>query len=73
MCARQGHTVAAQVVDHIIPHKGDARLFWDADNWQSLCKLHHDSTKQRIESGGREVGCDVSGTPVDAGHHWCRR
>lgn len=38
----EGRTVAATVVDHIIPHKGDRRLFWDRSNWQSLCKYHHD-------------------------------
>ena len=33
---------AATVVDHIIPHRGDGSLFWDYDNWQSLCKGCHD-------------------------------
>jgi 5-methylcytosine-specific restriction protein A len=32
----------AEVVDHIKPHKGDMTLFWDENNWQSLCKMHHD-------------------------------
>jgi len=32
----------AQVVDHIVPHRGDMRLFWDESNWQSLCKPCHD-------------------------------
>ena len=32
----------AQVVDHIIPHKGNVRMFWDKGNWQSLCKHCHD-------------------------------
>lgn len=36
-------------VDHIIPHRGDDRLFWDQNNWQSLCAHHHNSTKQREE------------------------
>lgn len=34
-------------VDHIIPHKGDGRLFWDRNNWQPLCTHCHNSTKQR--------------------------
>lgn len=43
-CKRGGHIRAATVVDHIIPHKGDADLFWDSENnWQSLCKTHHDA------------------------------
>ena len=32
----------ATVVDHIIPHRGDKRLFWDEKNWQPLCKDCHD-------------------------------
>lgn len=37
----------ATVVDHITPHKGDAGLFWSRDNWQSLCKRHHDRKTAR--------------------------
>ena len=32
---------SATEVDHIIPHKGDMRLFWDVSNWQGLCKSCH--------------------------------
>ena len=28
---------AAECVDHIIPHRGSRELFWDYDNWCSLC------------------------------------
>ncbi len=72
MCQARGRVTAAEVVDHITPHKGDLSLFWDAGNWQSLCRPHHDSTKRRIEHGGREIGCDAAGVPVDRGHHWRR-
>lgn len=41
-CERQGRYAPAQVVDHIIPHRGNQRLFWDKTNWQGLCKHHHD-------------------------------
>jgi 5-methylcytosine-specific restriction protein A len=34
---------AAHATDHIIPHKGDLDLFWDSDNWQSLCERHHNA------------------------------
>ncbi|KPJ83917.1 MAG: hypothetical protein AMS19_02430 [Gemmatimonas sp. SG8_23] len=34
-------TRAASVVDHIEPHRGDHRLFWDRDNWQALCSRCH--------------------------------
>ncbi len=39
----------ATVVDHVVPHKGDADLFWDRDNWQPCCKWHHDVVKQALE------------------------
>ena len=32
----------ATVVDHIVPHRGDQKLFWDRGNWQALCKSCHD-------------------------------
>jgi len=40
-CLREGLTVAAGVVDHIVPHKGDMNLFWDRSNWQALCAPCH--------------------------------
>lgn len=49
-CIRQGKGLAArvsQVVDHVRPHKGDVELFWDRDNWQALCKQHHDAKTAR--------------------------
>lgn len=41
-CLRQGRITPATVVDHIIPHRGDVNLFWNEQNWQSLCKCCHD-------------------------------
>ena len=46
-CARNGRTVPATVVDHIVPHKGDKKLFWDRTNWQPLCKSCHDRKTAR--------------------------
>lgn len=37
------------VVDHIVPHRGDERLFWDINNLQAVTKAWHDSEKQRQE------------------------
>ena len=51
MCQAEGLTVAATVVDHINPHRGDQRLFWDSSNWQPLCKPCHDK-KTATEDGG---------------------
>lgn len=46
-CEKQGRLTPATVVDHVIPHKGDRRLFWDQGNWQSLCKRCHDKKTAR--------------------------
>ncbi len=50
-CLAEGRVTAVQVVDHIVPHKGDVDLFWDRGNWQSLCKKHH-SQKTAKQDGG---------------------
>ena len=42
VCMKQGRYTKATVVDHIIPRRGDPKLFWDRSNWQSLCKPCHD-------------------------------
>ncbi len=41
-CMEENKIVQATVVDHIVPHRGDQKLFWDQGNWQALCKEHHD-------------------------------
>lgn len=41
-CALEGKRVYATVVDHIVPHRGNWKLFTDPNNLQSLCKFHHD-------------------------------
>ncbi len=51
MCLADGLTVAATVVDHINPHRGDQSLFWDNSNWQPLCASCHSGAKQREERG----------------------
>jgi 5-methylcytosine-specific restriction protein A len=60
-CFARGIITPATVVDHIKPHGIDAskaqptaeqiRLFWNEDNWQSMCKPHHDE-KSLLEDGG---------------------
>lgn len=41
----------ARVVDHIIPHKGDMRLFWDQSNWQPMCFSCHNRKTAREDGG----------------------
>jgi 5-methylcytosine-specific restriction endonuclease McrA len=41
----------ANMVDHIIPHRGDMKLFWSRSNWQPLASSPcHNSRKQSQES-----------------------
>lgn len=40
------------VVDHIRPHRGNAEMFWDETNLQSVSKVWHDSVKQSMERRG---------------------
>lgn len=42
----------ANVVDHIIPHRGDYALFWNKKNWQPMHSRCHNSRKQRQERQG---------------------
>src|SRR3990167_5535365 len=62
----KGRKVRAQVVDHIVPHRGDLRPFWNARNLQSMSKACHDGWKQSQESGGAgaHAGSDVQGGPL---------
>lgn len=83
---KRGQLAQAEVVDHIkaprlkqAKESGDPKrieealsLFWDRKNWQALCKLCHDSIKQRFEKSGRVTGCDANGRPLDPRHHWSR-
>jgi 5-methylcytosine-specific restriction endonuclease McrA len=46
-CQRVVVPSSQAVCDHKVPHRGDARLFWDRFNLQCLCKPCHDSVKQR--------------------------
>ncbi len=51
ICLKEGKYKPSTVVDHITPHKGDMKLFWDKNNHQALCKKHHD-IKTAKEDGG---------------------
>lgn len=65
MCEQQGLIVPATVVDHIIPHKGDRKRFWDRKNWQPLCKPCHNGRKQSEERTGKpQVTFGMDGWPV---------
>jgi 5-methylcytosine-specific restriction enzyme A len=46
-CQAQERIRAATVVDHVVPHRGDPKLFWDEANWAALCKPCHDAKTAR--------------------------
>jgi 5-methylcytosine-specific restriction protein A len=46
-CRAQGRMVPATVVDHVVPHRGDQKLFWDERNWAPACKSCHDAKTAR--------------------------
>jgi len=46
-CLKESRYTKATVVDHIVPHRGDSKLFWDRSNWQGLCKRCHDRKTRR--------------------------
>ena len=54
ICAIRGEgcTLAATVVDHIKPHRGDRVLFMDQTNHQPACAHCHNAHKQREEQHG---------------------
>jgi 5-methylcytosine-specific restriction endonuclease McrA len=66
----------ADMVDHIVPHRGRRDLFWSRANWQALASSPcHARAKQRAENrGGKPVviGCAPDGTPLDPNHPWNR-
>jgi 5-methylcytosine-specific restriction protein A len=66
-CMAAGIVEPATIADHAIPHRGDLDLFWHGE-LASLCKLHHDSTKQREEKGGYDTIADLDGYPIDPRH-----
>jgi 5-methylcytosine-specific restriction protein A len=50
-CIKDGRLSPSTEVDHIKPHGGDRKLFWNKNNWQALCKSCH-SKKTAEEDGG---------------------
>ena len=63
-CKQQDVVTEADIVDHVIPHKGSVDLFFDPENLQSLCKHCHDSVKRRIELGQGVVTFGPDGWPL---------
>ncbi|WP_276946606.1 HNH endonuclease signature motif containing protein [Haematobacter massiliensis] len=55
-CLGLGLVVSAREVDHVRPHRGDARLMWDQTNWQALCTpCHSRKTAREVWHGGGDA------------------
>lgn len=67
MCLKARRLTPATTADHVIPHKGDAKLFWEGE-LQSVCKPHHDGPKQAEERRGFTGEADADGWPSDPAH-----
>ncbi|CAN5479337.1 hypothetical protein BH10PSE7_BH10PSE7_15350 [soil metagenome] len=55
-CKRCGTVTSHLACDHIQPHRGNARLFWDPDNLQSLCIDCHDKKQKEEQSSLQRRG-----------------
>jgi 5-methylcytosine-specific restriction protein A len=53
-CQDAGRITTATEVDHIDPHKGDLQKFWDAENWQSICKPCHNRKTAKEKANKNE-------------------
>lgn len=64
-CSVQGRVTASELVDHIVPHRGDPDRFWPPDDadWSDFfaacCRECHDGAKQRAERTADRTGKDV--------------
>ena len=41
VCEKEGYTVAAAEIDHVIPVEKDPDRFWDESNWEPICRSCH--------------------------------
>jgi len=62
---------AANVVDHVTPHKGDGTAFVTGE-LQSLCELCHKSVKRQSELRGYRTDIGLDGLPTDPNHPFNR-
>jgi hypothetical protein len=61
MCLQENRRRPAEVVDHVRPHHGDPNSFILGE-LQSLCRTHHNSSKQRLEKRGFDTRIGPDGT-----------
>jgi hypothetical protein len=71
ICLQSGKIEAAQVCDHVIPHRGDVNLFWTGE-LRSVCWSCHSSIKQSLEQSlekGKDgkvvIAIGLDGYPIE--------
>lgn len=69
-CNDFGRVVAASVVNHIEPHRGDKALAFDPANLESACETCHNVHSDAQDKGKTMAGCDADGMPIDPNHSW---
>lgn len=62
ICCTPGCGAIANVVDHVQEHDGDEVLFWDRNNWQSMCRHCH-VVKHTRTTGERRPQAHVESYP----------
>lgn len=56
-CARQGRRELATEVDHIVPHKGDMKLFWDRTGRACAIPATQSRQLRRTEASATAEAC----------------
>ena len=70
-CLQRGIVTAANVVDHVTPHRDDWTDFITGE-LQSLCAPCHNAAKRQIELRGYSCDVGVDGYPIDPNHPFNR-
>jgi 5-methylcytosine-specific restriction endonuclease McrA len=70
-CLERGIVTAANVVDHVTPHRGNRNAFVTGE-LQSLCEPCHNSAKRQIEVRGYRTDIGLDGFPTDPRHPFNR-
>lgn len=72
-CLRAHRDTPATIVHHKKEHKGDPALFWDPDNFESVCASCHSGHIRVGEHQGYSQACDDKGFPLDDNHPFWRK
>jgi 5-methylcytosine-specific restriction enzyme A len=66
-CLERGIVMVANVVDHVVPHRGDWAAFVTG-KLQSLCEPCHKSAKRQVKLRGYRCDIGLNDYPTDPNH-----